>query len=614
MPKPRVVCIDFETDGIAARPDYPPKPVGVAILIPGKKPKYYAWDHPIENNCSKEDGVRALQAAIDLGLPLLCHNARFDVDVAETHCGIIWPWSRTHDTQILAYLADPHAKQIGLKPLAERWLDMPPDEQEAVRDWLYENGVVRRGLKGWGAFIAKAPGKLVGKYAIGDVVRTVGLFDKLYLEIEAAGMLDSYRRELELLPILLANEREGMQVDTLALRRDSEAIRAALVSLDGVVKTKIRCADINLDSDAELADALDAYQPGIKWPLTEKGSRSTTKEVLSSVLVDKELVAMLQYRASMQTCVGTFMEPWLAVAERTNGRIHTSWQTIKGEGGGTRTGRLSSSPNFQNIPTLASPRFAEVIALHQQHLGKYGWPELPAVRSYIVADTKNHVLCDRDFSQQELRVLAHFESGVMMEAYHEDPKLDLHQFAADTIQKTVGIGLTRKATKTLAFGLLYGMGQGELATRLGVTVNEAAGIKKAYLTSFPGIRDIQQELQQRARSNLPMTTWGGRRYYVEPPKVINGVMREFGYKLFNFLIQGSSADVTKEAVIRYAAAKKESRLILTVHDQIIICAPKKAWKTEMAILKEAMDGIPLDVPLLSDGEVGYRWGQLEGTA
>ena len=608
-----VTTIDFETYGIQARPDYPPKPVGVAIKEFGQPSHYYAWCHPTENNCSKEDGVRALKAALGTRKPVVCHNLRFDADVAETHCDVKWPWERSHDTQVLAYLSDPHSKTIALKPLAERWLSLPPDEQEAVRDWLFAHSVTRSN-KEWGAFIAYAPGGLVGQYAIGDVDRTEALFVKLYDDIISKGMLPAYQREVKLLPILLENERQGVQVSVSALERDCTAARLALAHLDQQLEVRLNARGINLDSDAQLADALDRYQPGINWPLTEKGARSTTKDVLSAVLDDKELVAMLQYRASMQTCVGTFMEPWLAVAQRTGGRIHTAWNTTKGPDGGTRTGRLSSSPNFQNIPTLASPRFAEVGELYKQHLVKYGYPALPAVRSYITADTPDDVLCDRDFSQQELRVLAHFESGLMMEAYLENPTLDLHQFAADTIEKTVGIRLTRKATKTLAFGLLYGMGQGQLAERLGVTVSEAANIKRAYLTAFPGVKGIQQDLNRRGKDTLPMMTWGGRLYYAEPPKIVNGVYRDFGYKLFNFLIQGSSADITKEAVIRYDSLRGSSRLLLTVHDQILISAPKKAWKQEMAYLKDAMHSIELDVPLLSDGAMGYSWTAMEETA
>jgi len=155
----------------------------------------------------------------------------------------------------------------------------------------------------------------------------------------------------------------------------------------------------------------------------------------------------------------------------------------------------------------------------------------------------------------------------------------------------------------LAFGLLYGLGLGGLAERLGVSVDEAKKARSAYLDTFPGVKAIQRDLDRRGRLNEPMTTWGGRKYVTEDPR--------YSYRLFNYLIQGSSADITKEAVLRYNDTKKNGRLLLTVHDQITISCPKKAWKEEMSILREAMNGIALDAPLLSDGGVGYRWTELE---
>ena len=151
------------------------------------------------------------------------------------------------------------------------------------------------------------------------------------------------------------------------------------------------------------------------------------------------------------------------------------------------------------------------------------------------------------------------------------------------------------------------MGLGALAERLKVSVDEAKRIKQHYLNTFPGIAEIQKALKFRGRQRLPMVTWGGRKYLSEPAKVVDGRLREFEYKLFNYLIQGSSADITKEAMIRYATLKKHGRLLFSVHDQIIVSCPKKYWKEEMALLKEAMEGVPLDAPLLSDGAYGYRW-------
>lgn len=608
MPKRKVAFVDFETDGIQARPEYPPRPVGVAIRFPeASKSRYYAWGHPTENDCTVGEAVDALKKVWNSSWDVSFHNAKFDLDVAAEHLGLpMLPWDRVQDTMVLAYLADPHAKKIGLKELAERRLGVPPTERDAVRDWLIGEGIVNRAnKKSWGADISKAPGGLVGSYAEGDTDRTKLVFEDLYPEVEEAGMLPAYDRERRLISVLLENERDGVSVDLPKLEADVARYDAALEDTARRI-FKILGAEFNLDAGEDIADALDRKYPGIQWPLTEKGSRSTSKDSLAIVLANQPplLTALFSYHATLTTCVRNFMRPWLVIAQKTGGRIHTQWNSVaQSEGGGTRTGRLSSSPNFQNIPTLKSPNFVKAIELWEKHLKKLGLPELPAVRSYVVADSEKHVLIDRDFSQQELRVLAHFEDGQMMGAFQDNPKLDLHEFAAQVISESTGIQLTRKATKNLAFGLLYGLGLGGLAERLGVPVEEAKKARSAYLDTFPGVKSIQRELDRRGRSGLPLTTWGGRRYYAEDPR--------YAYRLFNYLIQASSADITKEAILRYNDLKKNGRLLLSVHDQIVVSCPKKAWKEEMLLLKEAMNGIPLGAPLTSDGGVGYRWTELE---
>ena len=196
-------CIDFETEAIQPYPDYSPKPVGVSIWLADKPaPEYYAWGHPSGNNCTWEDAKRALAAI--WAEPMLMHNARFDLAVAEKWMGLRWPKEHleVHDTLYLLFLHNPHAPSLSLKPSAKRLLGMEPEEQGAVR--LHLAGMGIKG-KDWAAHISKAPGELVGKYADGDVIRTRRLFEHLLPEINRAGMLDAYRREQRLAPILNAN-------------------------------------------------------------------------------------------------------------------------------------------------------------------------------------------------------------------------------------------------------------------------------------------------------------------------------------------------------------------------------------------------------------------------
>jgi len=925
------VTFDFESDGIDAFPNYPPLPRGLSILVEGQEPHYYAWGHPTENNCVEDDAKAELAKYWnDPNAELIAQNLAFDLAIAVKHWGFsLFPACTFHDTMVMAFLIDPHAKTYSLKPSAERYLGLPPEEQDAVHDWLVANGVCHKRQKDWGAYICQAPGGLVGEYANGDTIRTLRLFNEVYLpRVTAAGMLNAYRREMQLIPIMLENTLAGIAVDDVRLTNDVSLYERALTDIETLLFQELDCEPFNVDSDEQLADMIDQAYPGLQWTLTATGKRSTAKANIEKTLegVGGKLGAILQYRASISTCLNTFMKPWLKQAVEGDGRIRCQWNTTRSDTTGARTGRLSSTPNFQNIPTLESAKFKRAIELHAEYLSAF--PPLPNVRCYITADSTEDVLLDRDFSGQELRVMAHFEDGAALEAYRESPFLDLHQWAADFINSTLHLDISRKQTKTCiakgsqvltdsglvnienitglhlvwdgveyvnhsgviakglqpvytykgltatldhevftddygkidfgtaiakrasiavtgrngqairamasnfenslaqvrparwahthvlastvrklqnpslgfvgqpygrllykmsqllynkittlpyfrapvlgnkttlrnatlpgvqmvwcawykvpiqflrrictvyrnlpaksllqgfayrphrqqwalpagqysssyqfgersqqvyeqiyrlqkpggatnplvafakdrlskhvsrtraycqalskwgflggcrvnaaaqgwsevfdianagprhrftvsgclvsncGFAILYGSGLATLAAQMGATAEEAASVKSAYLDALPGLKDLISGLKTRARNNEPFRTWGGRVYYCEEPKFMDGRWRTFDYKMVNYLIQGSSADISKEAVIRYHKAKKHGRIILMVHDEICVSCPKAYWQEEMAILKECMEGIELDAKLVSDGEVGFNWHDL----
>jgi DNA polymerase I-like protein with 3'-5' exonuclease and polymerase domains len=171
-----LVALDFESEAIANRPDYPPTPVGLAIYN-GTDAEYMAWGHPTENNCLRNDAwLRLNDLLSDPSLEFIFHNAPFDCSIIEEKMSIQVPWDRVHDTMLLAFLSDPFG-ELSLKPLCEKLLGMPPEERDAVREWLVARGICRANDKSWGAYISKAPGNLVGEYAKGDVLRTYKLFE-----------------------------------------------------------------------------------------------------------------------------------------------------------------------------------------------------------------------------------------------------------------------------------------------------------------------------------------------------------------------------------------------------------------------------------------------------
>lgn len=598
-----IAVIDFETEGIQARPVYPPRAVGVAIKLPHRPAHYYAWGHPTGNNCTMHDAFRALRDIVRRGMPIVMHNAKFDLAVLSEGLGVDMPANHAiHDTMLLAFLNNPYEPTLALKPLAEKHLNLPPTERDAVRDWLVANRVCRANDKQWGAYIALAPGDLVGEYAIGDVDRTAKLFALLRAAVVGRNMGAAYDRERYLIPLLMENERMGVRVDIDALESDYSAYETAMGTAEVWLRDRLGRPDMNLDSDAQMADALESCGIVTDFALTATGKPSVSKATLTKdKFSDEQVFQVLGYRNRLQTCMGTFMGPWLETARKSRGRIFTNWRQI-----GATTGRMSSSPNFQNISKSWVDKPDGYV-----HPSFLALPELPLLRKYILPE-EGHILIAADYAGQEVRVAAHFEDGALMEAYCADPRLDPHTFVQRTIKELTGRDYERRVCKMALFATLYGAGGTKLGSQLGISVAEGAQIKEALFAALPGIRAVDEELKHRAKIAAPFRTAGGREYFAEPPKFIDGAYRTFDYKCLNTIVQGSSADMTKAAMLRYDAMKRHGSLLLFVHDEIVLSVPEEHAQTEAAILINAMESaMPLDVPIIAEAKIGRNFASME---
>lgn len=593
--------IDFETDGIVGNPTVrPPKPVSVAIKRPGYKAKFLSWGHPSGNNCTFEEArARLMKVCVeDHKTPLLFQNAKFDLSILREYFGITIDPERVHDSMFLIALHDPYAPTFSLKPSAERILDWPPDEQDAVRDWVLSH-VPGATEKTWGAYISSAPADVVGPYAIGDVNRTFALWKHLYPTVPRA----AYERECKLLPIIMESERRGVKVAYEKLAEDMTGYEDALLVCDQKIHKLLKDDSVDLGKPQRLADALERAGMIGEWVKTPTGKRSTSRENLQSAVNHPTMLALLGYRGALSHCLSSFGRPWLELANEYNGRMHPDWNQVRqsrgGDVNGTRTGRLSGSkPNFQNMPNeydIAIPK---------------GLPELPIMRQYLIPDD-GYVWLKRDYSQQELRILAHYSDGRLLQRYQEDPTIDAHDETKALIKEYTGLDLPRKYVKIVGFSIIYGSGTFALSQQLGVPPSEGKMIKDAYFTALPEVPDLMKTCMKVGRSGGHLTTWGGREYVAEPPRIVNGRMMDFYYKLLNYLIQGSAGDCTKESLVRWNEDKGNGQFLATVHDENDIQAPKESWKQDMKKLKNAMEGIEFDVKMLSDGFVGPSWFNLE---
>jgi DNA polymerase-1 len=481
---------------------------------------------------------------------------------------------------------------------------MQADEQSDLYRWIASN-VPGATLKNAGAFISHAPADLVGRYAIGDVVRTRHLFDLLKKQIDDLEMNAAYDRERKLMPTLVYGTKDGIRLDRDTLEYHETVYTKALDRAKGTIHTIVGVHPD--DSNEAFADGLDRIGAVSEWILTPTKKRSFAKGNIH--ISHPELKAVYEYAGALETCLSTFIRPWLEYS-RLDGRIHPNWNQVRQartdrDSKGTRTGRLSSDgPNFQNVPNEFRDRTGHPLVIPE------GLVPLPVMRRYCLPE-EGHVWLKRDFSSQEIRILAHFEDGTLCEAYRINPDLDPHEMARQIINTLVGVLYARKDVKITGFGIIYGIGARGLSIQLGQPQDDAYRIKEAYLTAMPGVRNLMDSVQRRGRNNQPIRTWGGRLYYSEPSKVIEGRLRDFHYKLLNYLIQGSAADQTKEAINDWRDARRWNHIfVATVHDEINLSAPREEASEAMRLLREAMDADRFDVPFRSEGFMGDNWADL----
>lgn len=635
IPQPAV--IDFETFKIDGASPRPPVPTSVAIKMPGEETQVYIFGHPSGNTHTFSEAQKALMAAFACDDGVCAYNLKFDLAVAEYYFSVPrLDASKYHDAMILAFLHDPNSKTIALKPLSEQLLALPPDERDAVADWLHKTqpfwnfkvsaSSTSSAKHPAGAYTAFVPGDIVAAYVKGDVDRTALLFDKLYHEIVVADMLDAYHREMKILLIMADNERRGLRINVDLLREDIADYEARQQMANEQVRYILCAPDLNINSGAQLIEAMSHVKmiDLAKVGRTPTGAYKSDAKTLEAACTNRTVAALIKYHAQISTCLRTFMKPWLEMAEKYDGRIYTSWNQVRSADGGakgTRTGRFSSTPNFQNIPK----EFPDVFS---RDAGKDGLPKwvfnarsgfkyrpLPQMRRYILPE-EGHVILDRDYSQQEVRILAHFEDGALMKQYIEAPWTDGYTFTQEYINATYNTQYSRKVIKSVVLGTMYGMGNAACAAATGLSVSEAQDVRNVVNNALPGISILNASLHECYKNEQPFYTMGGRRYYCEEPIWKDGRRITFEYKMINTLIQGSAADVTKQAIVnlhnKICAAGAEDKMIfmLSVHDEIVVSCAADYVDVGMQLLKEAMEEVKCDVVLLSEGKTGENLADL----
>ncbi len=404
-------------------------------------------------------------------------------------------------------------------------------------------------------------------------------------QMKETGVDRVYREiELPLCYVLRGMEAEGMLVDADVLRalgQDFKVHIARLVAeIDDMAGKKI-----NLNSPKQLGELLFTTL-GIPSP---KKKISTGKEVLEELADEYPICAkILEYRR-YQKLQSTYIDALIPMRDAA-GRIHTRFDPV-----GTATGRISSSePNLQNIPV-------------RTELGK-------AIRGAFIA-RPGWVLVDADYSQIELRVLAHISGDpTMIQAFNEDQ--DIH---ARTASEVYGVpisevtGQMRSACKAVNFGIVYGISEFTLARNIGVSRYEAKDFIERYFKRYPGVKAYMDGAVKKGHEQGYVTTLMGRRRYLPELQSANYNLRAFGERCaMNSPIQGTAADIIKLAMIKVFDALRDggyrARLIMQVHDELIIEAPADEAEAVKGLLKGCMENVfPMSVPLKTDISIGGDW-------
>ena len=397
--------------------------------------------------------------------------------------------------------------------------------------------------------------------------------------------------EMPLSRVLFQMEQAGFTVDTAFLKNLGERYTTQIEEAKAAVFKACNVKPFNLNSTQQLGDVL-FDQLGL--PHGKKTSRgySTSAEVLEGLrdIAPEIIDPQLRYR-QLTKLNSTYIEGLLRLTE-PNGRVHSTFDQVA-----TATGRISSSePNLQNIPV----RTAEGREIRQAFLPREGW-----------------VLLDADYSQIELRLMAHFSGDEnMLDAFrtgqdvHARTASEIFDVPLDQVDSTL-----RSNAKAVNFGIIYGISGFGLSRNTGVSQQEARSFISRYFSKYPGVKRFMDTAVEDGQQNGYALTLMGRRRYLPELTASNAMVREFGKRAaMNTPVQGTAADIIKLAMVRVDEAlrreKLQSRLILQVHDELLLECPPEEVETASRILQQAMEGvITLSVPLSAEVHQGVNWAE-----
>ena len=589
------IAIDLETKDPNIKTKGPGWPtmdgniVGVAVATDGFA-GYFPIAHENGSNMDYKIVMDWVQEVVSGPGDKIFHNASYDVGWLRAHG--IKVSGRIIDTMVASALVDENRFSYSLNALGYDWLGETKSEQE-LKEAASEWGIDAK------QELYKLPAKFVGFYAEQDAILTLKLWQYLKTEIFRQEIQSVFNLETELFPVLLNMRATGVRVNlSEAERLKDEFVKKETKILDKI--TKESGLPVDIFAARSIAKAFDKL--GIKYPLTEK-----TKEpsFTANWLLNCEapIAKLIREAREVHKFHATFIDSILKFQH--NGRIHSEIHQLRGDGGGTVSGRLSyANPNLQQVPARNKELGTRIRSLFKPESGLQ-WGSF-------------------DYSQQEPRLVVHYASSIgfpgsdkLIEAYEKE-NADFHQTVADMAQ------IPRSQAKTINLGIFYGMGARKLSNELGIQTDEAKLLLQEYNKSVPFVRQLANRCMESADKNGAIRTIKGRKCRFnkwEPnsfglykaiseeeavQKYGRGNIKRAGtYKALNRLIQGSAADQVKQAMID---CFKEGFLpIIQIHDEL--CFNVRPAKDSERIREIMENCIPeLKVPSKVDVAINKDWG------
>ena len=585
-----VVAFDTETDSLSSANA---GLVGVSLAVGPGEACYIPVGHVPEDGLALETVASLDQIALadviarlrpmleDPSVLKVAQNAKYDLAVMSRYGVAVSP---IEDTMLISYVLEAGLHNHGMDELSQLWLGHTPIPFKQVAG----TGKAQKSFK----YVALAAATA---YAAEDADVTLRLYRVLRPRLAREGLLTVYETLERPLPAVLARmECEGIRVDPDRLRHLSHDFSMRMVALEAQAQT-LAGRPFNVGSPKQLGDVLfgELGLPGAKK--TAGGQWATHAAVLDDLAAQGHALpkVLLDWR-QLAKLKGTYTDALVqAVSERT-GRVHTSFALAS-----TTTGRLSSSdPNLQNIPIRTE--------------------EGRKIRAAFVAEP-GHLLISADYSQIELRLLAHIgDIAPLKQAFRDG--LDIHAMTASEMFGVPIEGMpseTRRRAKAINFGIIYGISAFGLANQLAIPQDEAGAYIKTYFERFPGIRGYMDAMRAQVREHGFVTTLFGRKVNIPIIGSKSAAERQFAERAaIHAPIQGAAADIMRRAMLRMPGALKDAglsaRMLLQVHDELVFEAPEaeaqRVCEVARAVMEHAAEpAVHVSVPLTVEARAAGNW-------